>query len=276
MNTQYLQLKDGTLSYDDQGTGPLVICAPSMGDVRAEYRFLTPRLVAAGYRVVTMDLRGLGESSVGWPEYTVGAIGTDMVALIKHLQAGPAIIIGTSMAAGGAICAAAAAPDIIRGLVLVGPFVRVLASKGQAWLMAQVIGNPLWGASLWNTYYNTLYPTAKPADFGEYRASLKKNLKERGRLKALRGMLSDTKIASDERLAQVQIPTHIIMGTKDPDFKQPEQEVKTIVSRLTAITATTTFIEGAGHYPHAEIPEVTATSILEFFSVIATKVTHGN
>ncbi len=88
MSTQYLKVSDGTLSYDDEGAGPLVICAPSMGDVRGEYRLLTPRLVEAGYRVVTMDLRGLGESSVGWADYTVGALGSDMVALIKHYRLG--------------------------------------------------------------------------------------------------------------------------------------------------------------------------------------------
>ena len=39
MNTQYLPVSAGTLAYDDQGSGPLVLCVPSMGDVRQEYRF---------------------------------------------------------------------------------------------------------------------------------------------------------------------------------------------------------------------------------------------
>src|SRR5215469_14014539 len=98
MATEYLTVADGRLAYDDQGTGPLVVCMPSMGDLRQEYRFLTPRLVEAGYRVVTMDLRGLGESSVHWPDYSVAAVGADVLALIRHLHAGPARIVGTSMA----------------------------------------------------------------------------------------------------------------------------------------------------------------------------------
>ena len=48
MNTQYLELAQGRLAFDDRGTGPLVICVPSMGDVRQEYRFLAPMLVEAG------------------------------------------------------------------------------------------------------------------------------------------------------------------------------------------------------------------------------------
>jgi len=63
MQTQHLRLSDGTLAFDDQGEGPLVLCVPAGGDLRSEYRFLTPQLVAAGYRVVTMDIRGQGESS---------------------------------------------------------------------------------------------------------------------------------------------------------------------------------------------------------------------
>ena len=81
--------------------------APGFGDMKEEYRFLAPKLVAAGYRVVAMDLRGHGESSTGWHDHTCAAMGSDMLALIEHLDAGPAMIIGTSMSAGSAAWAAA-------------------------------------------------------------------------------------------------------------------------------------------------------------------------
>ena len=48
---QHLELSGGTLAYDDTGTGPLVVCVPGMGDIRSTYRFSTPLLTAAGYRV---------------------------------------------------------------------------------------------------------------------------------------------------------------------------------------------------------------------------------
>ncbi len=180
------------------------------------------------------------------------------------------------MSAGAAVYTTAESPELVSGLVLIGPFVRVMMPKFQAVLMAQVIASPLWGVAFWTKYYSTLYPTNKPADFPEYLGSLKKNLKEHGRLKALRGMLSDTKIASEERLAKVGVPTHIVMGTKDPDFKQPAQEVQNIQERLTTTKATSQMIEGAGHYPHAEMPEQTTATILEFFSTLKGRVSHGN
>src|SRR6478672_13491401 len=124
MTTRFSKVQDGTLAYDDTGAGPLVICVPGMGDLRGEYRFLAPRLVAAGYRVVTLDVRGHGETSVRWPDYSVAGIGADILSLARALDAGSATIIGTSMAAGAAVWAAAEEPERVAGLVLIGPFVR--------------------------------------------------------------------------------------------------------------------------------------------------------
>lgn len=97
---------------------------PGIGDLRQEYRFLAPRLAAAGYRAVSMDLRGLGESSAGWPDYSAAAIGSDVVALVRELDGGPAHLVGTSMGAAAVAWAAAEAPDLVRSLTLIGPFVR--------------------------------------------------------------------------------------------------------------------------------------------------------
>ena len=74
------------IAYDSAGSGPLVVGLPGLGDVRQQYRFLAAQLVEAGYRVVTMDIRGQGESSVGWPAYSVAGVGSDILALIQDLH----------------------------------------------------------------------------------------------------------------------------------------------------------------------------------------------
>ncbi len=202
MDTHYLKSALGQIAFDDEGAGPLVLCAPGMGDLRSEYRFLAPRLAAAGFRVITMDLRGHGQSSARWPDYSVAAIGADMVALIRHLQAGPAVIVGTSMAAGAAVCAAALAPDAVAGLVLVGPFVRDTMPPWRATLMFYPLFSRPWGLALWARYYASLYPTARPADFAAYAAAQQDNLREPGRLEALRAMMVASKQASEAALAR--------------------------------------------------------------------------
>lgn len=64
--TRFLPIQGGLIAYDDLDSGPLVICLASLRDVRAEYRFLRPQLLTAGVRVMTLDLRRHGESSVNW------------------------------------------------------------------------------------------------------------------------------------------------------------------------------------------------------------------
>jgi pimeloyl-ACP methyl ester carboxylesterase len=125
--TEFLEIAEGRIAFDDtKGFGPLVIAIPGMGDLRGEYRFLRPALVEAGYRLVTMDVRGHGESSVAREDYSARAIGHDALALIDHLNVGTAIIIGTLFAAGAALWAADTAPSRVKGVVLFGPIVRDL------------------------------------------------------------------------------------------------------------------------------------------------------
>ncbi len=264
MATHYLEQDGGRIAYDDAGNGPLVICVPSMGDVRGEYRFLIPQLVAAGYRAVSMDIRGHGESSTHWTDFSVAGIGSDIIALIRELNAGPAVIVGTSIAAGAAVWAAAEAPELVRGMVLIGPFVSGEGTALSKILFSTLFARP-WGTAAWGYYYSTLYPTHKPADFAAYRSALMANLKEKGRLEALVRMIVASKGASEARLPQVKAPATVIMGSKDPDFKNPEASAKEVADSL---HTTYTMIPGAGHYPHAEMPEQTGALIIAFLKSI--------
>lgn len=260
MATRYFRQENGRLAYDDQGMGPLVVCVPSMGDVRGEYRFLIPQIVAAGYRAVSMDVRGMGETSTQWNDFSVVGIGKDMLALIRELDAGPAVIVGASMAAGAAVWAAAEAPVLVRGLILVGPFVRGDGNWFLETLFSIMLARP-WGPLVWKKYYSSLYPTRKPADLVQYSTALQENLKEHGRLESLLHMLRASKRASEERLPSVHQPSLVIMGSKDPDFKSPEREAKWVAESLGTEYR---MIANAGHYPHAEMPELVRPLMLEF------------
>jgi pimeloyl-ACP methyl ester carboxylesterase len=233
-----------------------------MGDLRGEYRFLVPQLVEAGYRVATMDVRGHGASSVEWDDFSVAGVGADIVALICELESGPAIIVGTSMAAGAAVWAAAEAPELIRGMILVGPFVRGEGTWFGNLMFSALFARP-WGPAMWAQYYSMLYPSHKPADFNEYSSLLKSNLKEHGRMEALLRMIRASKKASEERIPKVQSPVLVLMGSRDPDFKIPEEEAKRVAGHLCGTYA---MIGNAGHYPHAEMPDVATPLMLSFMN----------
>jgi pimeloyl-ACP methyl ester carboxylesterase len=271
MSTHFLALPEGRIAFDDQGAGQLVVLVPGIADVRAEYRFLTPQLVAAGHRVVTMDLRGHGESSAGWSAYTTAAVGADIVALLRELDAGPAAIVGTSAGAGAGVWAAAEAPELVRELVLIGPFVRQMPSASALdgavrWATINLLLARPWGARAWGAYYDSLYPTAKPADLIAYRAALTANLNEEGRLEAVQAMFRDTKADVEARLGEVKAPVLVVMGTQDPDFKNPAAEAQLVAERL---GGTVLLVEGAGHYPHAEMPDQLGPAVVEFLAARA-------
>ncbi len=258
--TKFLSVENGMLAYDLQGEGPLVVCSPSLGDVRSEYRFLIPQLVKAGYQVASMDVRGHGETSPTWVDYSVAAIGSDLLALIKEINNGPAIVIGTSMSGGAAVWAAAGEKSLIRAMVLIDPFVDGDSDPLLVFMLSLLFTRP-WGASNWIRYYSSLYPTRKPSDFNEYTRSLKVNLNQPGRMEAVMKMLKASKKASGNRLSSVTQPVLVIMGSKDPDFKDPISEANR-VSKL--LNARKKIIQDAGHYPHVEMPEVTGAAILQF------------
>lgn len=70
-----------------------------MGDLRAGYRFLTPALEAAGYRVGSSDLGGHGDSDMTFASYGDVETADDVTALIEKLG-GRAVVVGNSMGAG--------------------------------------------------------------------------------------------------------------------------------------------------------------------------------
>lgn len=263
--TSYLDVEDGRVAYDDSGSGPLVLCLPGLGDVRGEYRLLTPLLVGAGYRVVTMDIRGHGETSARWPDYSIEGVARDATALLRSLDAGPATLIGTSKSAGTVVLVAAGAPELVKRLVLIGAFVRDIGSPLVGRLLADGLFAGPWGVSLWIRYLSTLFPSRKPADLGAYLAALRVNLSERGRFAATRRMLTSSSAAAEAQLGRLGMPVLVLMGTKDRDFKDPTAEARLIAARIGS-SAEARLMEGAGHYPQAEMPTETAAAIREFIS----------
>lgn len=262
---QQLQFSGGTIAYDDSGTGPLVVCVPGMGDLRSTYRFSTPLLVAAGYRVICLDVRGMGKTSVTWDDYSVGGIGSDIIDLIQALAAGPAHVVGNSMAAGAAIVTAASRPELVRSLTLTGPFVRDMMPT---WAMAAILGSLLggpWRAAIWNWYMRQAFPTRVPPDQADETLRRNRNLAEPGRFDAFRRMAIGSKRASAERLADVKAPVLVVMGTRDPDFPNPAKEAQSVADTLRGKLM---MIDGAGHYPQADSPDVFAAGLIAFFGTV--------
>jgi pimeloyl-ACP methyl ester carboxylesterase len=262
--TRFLTVDDGRIAYDDTGgNGPLILAIPGMGDLRSEYRLLRPALQHAGYRVITMDVRGFGETSARWNDYSAHAVGRDALALLEHLNAGSAIILGNSFAAGSALWAAHDAPARVSGLVLLGPLVRDLKVSWFAKLTLSIGFAGPWRVWFWATYWNSLFPTHKPEDQDQVKAAITENLREPGRMAALQAMIGLSKADTAAIVPQNRVPVLVVMGTRDPDFADAAAEARWLAGQLGAETL---IVEGAGHYPHTEMADRVAPKLLAFIA----------
>ena len=259
--TRFLDLPDGRLAYDDSGEGPLIVATPAMLDLRSELRFLTPLLLTAGFRVVTLDQRGMGETSAAWPEYGSTPLARDLMALLRHLGAGPALVYGTSNGAAAGVYAAAEAPELIRGLILAAPFVR----DGRGSLVQRMLMNLMRIPGLATPMYLSYYPRWEPkppADFAEHKAKLAANLREPGRGAVVKAyLLQQSHAEAEARLSKVKAPALVIMGTADIDWPDPPAEARWIADQLSAEVI---ILDGAGHHPHVEFPERVAEAVAAF------------
>lgn len=260
--TRFLARPGGRIAYDVTGTGPLVVCVPGMGDLRQAFRFLVPALAGAGYRVATMDLRGHGDSDATFEAYDDVAAAGDALALIAELG-GPAVIVGNSMGAGAAAWAAAEAPSQVAGVVLVGPFVRNPPSSAIAGLMFRLLLLKPWGPSALLGWYGKLMPGERPADFAAYKQQLKASLARPGRWAAFRATSRTSHAPVEARLGEVAAPTLVVMGDRDPDFRDPAAEARWIADRLGGEVV---MVPGAGHYPQAQAPGVVNPAVLGFLA----------
>lgn len=259
--TRHLSVPGGRIGYDVDGTGPLLLLLPGMGELRSTYRFLAPALVAAGYRVATADLRGHGDSDATFGSYGDAETAADIVTLLQHLGS-PATIVGNSMSAASAVIVAAERPELVEALVLIGPFVRnpAHASAFQKLLLRMMMGGP-WARMMWNAYVPTLYSGRKPDDFEHYRKSMTAAMRRPGYTDAFRLTTRTDHDPAEQALPSVQAPSLVVMGEKDPDFPDPAAEASWIGDALRGEVA---MIDDAGHYPHAQQPQATADAVIGF------------
>jgi pimeloyl-ACP methyl ester carboxylesterase len=264
--TRYLNRPEGRVAYDVQGKGPLLVLVPGMGELRATYRFLTPALVRAGYTVATTDLRGHGDSDTSFTSYGDPETAGDISALIAELG-GRAVIVGNSMAAGAGVIVAAEHPTQVTGLVLVGPFVRNPPANALMAALFRVMMAPLWVAAMWKSYMPTLYSGKKPVDFDDYRTAVIASLKRPAYGKAFSlTTRQTTHDPAEARLGDVTAPVLVVMGERDPDFKDPAAEAKWIGE---ALRGEVVMVPDAGHYPQSQQPEIMIDAVIGFLTKVA-------
>jgi len=115
-------VRDGTkLAYEERGRGePAFVfvhgwtCDRSFFAPQAEY-------FARHHRVVSVDLRGHGESDKPEGPYSIAGFADDIAYLMERLGLGRAVVVGHSMGGITVLQLAAAYPDRVAAIVMVDP-----------------------------------------------------------------------------------------------------------------------------------------------------------
>lgn len=122
------------INIDEYGSGdPVLLVTGTGGRGRGWVAHQVPALTQAGYRVITMDNRGVPPSDVGPVGFTADDMVGDTVGLVKALGIGPCRIVGFSL--GGVIVqeALVAHPNLFTQAVLIATRGRTDAMRDALW-----------------------------------------------------------------------------------------------------------------------------------------------
>ncbi|MEU3979295.1 alpha/beta fold hydrolase [Streptomyces sp. NPDC026672] len=128
MATGTVKVRGVRLAYSDEGSGPVVLNAHGLSASRAADRSLGlidwSALPAAGFRLISYDARGHGESE-GTPEpgtYRWEALAEDLLAVADHFSPGePVRAMGVSMGTATILSALVRAPERFAAVALGAP-----------------------------------------------------------------------------------------------------------------------------------------------------------
>lgn len=88
------------IHYDDYGIGKPVVLIHGWPLSGRSWENQVPALVNAGYRVITYDRRGFGDSSQPWGGYDYDTLAADLNTLLEHLDLSEVSLVGFSMGGG--------------------------------------------------------------------------------------------------------------------------------------------------------------------------------
>jgi len=263
-----VQLNGISLAYGDRGTGLPLMFLHAFPLNRTMWTAQEEAL-SSRFRIITVDLRGHGESDAPLWHYTLDQAADDVRALMDHLSIGQAVLVGLSM--GGYILFSfyRKYPDRTMGLVLADTKAPADTAEGKEarFQMAQTAykNGPTAIADI--MLPKLLSPdavTTNPDLVRRVRAMIEGN--------QISGIAGDL-MAMAERpdstplLGAITCPTHIIVG--DRDQATPPSEAKLMADRIPG--ARLTVIPDAAHAANMEQPEAFNHIVRAFASDLDTK-----
>jgi pimeloyl-ACP methyl ester carboxylesterase len=103
----------------DQGQGPVLVLLPSRGRGAEDFDDVADRFVAAGYRVLRPQPRGIGGSTGPMNGITLHDLADDQAAVIRTVAREPVVMVGHAFGNWVARTTGVDHPEWVRGVVIV-------------------------------------------------------------------------------------------------------------------------------------------------------------
>ncbi|NGN66167.1 alpha/beta hydrolase [Streptomyces sp. A7024] len=262
-----VRVNGAALGYDSYGEGEPVVLVNGTGAPGRIWRtHQVPALNAAGYRVITLDNRGIPPSDPCPEGITLDDMAADVAGLIEHLDAGPCRVVGFSLGAVIVQELLLARPDLVRAAVLLATCGRADAlltamSAADLDLCDSGIKLPSRLAAYLQAVQNLSPRTLNDEDkLQDWLTVFEMSLVD---LTAVRGQLRLQLIP--DRLPSyrgIRVPCQVI-GFQDDLVVRPHlaREVARSIPG-----SSYTEIPGCGHFGYLERPDAVNSAMLEFFA----------
>jgi pimeloyl-ACP methyl ester carboxylesterase len=207
---------DGVLGYDDVGSGPVVVLLHAFPLSRVMWG-LQVEALQDGYRVVTPDLRGFGDSNGFTGPPSVDQMADDVAHVLDDVGADRAVVGGLSMGGYVTLAFARRHADRLRGLVLADTKAEPdddAARANRDRMIAFATDNT--GAAVIEQMLPKLLGAATMANHPEVAA----DVRTIGAAQVSSGIIGALKALRDRPdarpgLAAIRVPTLVLVGTDD-------------------------------------------------------------
>ncbi len=241
-----------SISYDDVGSGEPVVLVHGHPFNRSMWYPQAGFLAELGFRVISPDLRGYGDSSVLPGKSTLEEFARDIAGLLDHLQLPAAALCGLSM--GGQIVLEFARLFPARVLALVLADTSAPAETAGGVRLRHATADRLLAAGMAGYAAEVLPKMIRPEtirrrpDVAAHIAGMMRGTSPQGAAAALRGRAERPDYVS--MLAELAVPALVLVGSDD-EFT-PVADAELIADSIPG--ATLTVIPGAAHLPNLEQP----------------------
>jgi 3-oxoadipate enol-lactonase len=259
------QINGVRLHYEESGAGAETIVFTHGLLVSSEMFRAQVQALSPGFRCVTFDFRGQGQSEVTLDGYDMDSLTEDMEALIEGLGCIPCHVVGHSMGSFVALRLALRRPKWTKSLVLLAASAdpQPRGEVVQYWLMillARRFGLGMVVNQVMRIMFSRIF-LEDPAC-----APLRKDWRRRlianhpvGAARAVQGVI--TRKSLIDQLGQIDVPTLIVAGERDRSA--PPARSRRIQAHIPG--SSLVVVPGAGHLFPVEEPQAVNSALAEFF-----------